>query len=55
MEALNDSLHSHTNRLTDAFNDDDRVSDEVADAYLARLLCHSNLRKGRQLRLFRGP
>ena len=48
-ETLTDSLHSLTKKLNRAFKDDDRVSDEVAGAYLARLdelrvwrnaLCH---------------
>ena len=48
-ETLTDSLHSLTKKLNKAFKDDDRVSNEVAGAYLARLdelrvwrnaLCH---------------
>ena len=48
-ETLSDSLHSLSKKLKKAFRDDNRVSDEVADAYLARLdelrvwrnaLCH---------------
>ena len=36
-ESLTDSLNSLTKKLKKAFNDDDRVPDEVARAYLARL------------------
>lgn len=48
-ESLTDSLYSLTNKLKKAFNDDDRVPDEVARTYLVRLdelrvwrnaLCH---------------
>ena len=48
-ETLTDSLYSLRKKLNKAFEDDDRVSNEVADAYLARLdelrvwrnaLCH---------------
>ena len=48
-ETLSDSLHSLSKKLNKAFGDDNRVSNEVADAYLARLdelrvwrnaLCH---------------
>ena len=48
-ESLTDSLHSLTKKLKKAFKDDDRVPDEVAGAFLARLddvriwrnaLCH---------------
>ena len=48
-ESLTDSLHSLTKKLKRAFDDDNRVPDEVAGAYLARLgelrvwrnaLCH---------------
>ena len=48
-ESLTDSLHSLTKKLKKAFGDDDRVPDEIAGAYLARLdelrvwrnaLCH---------------
>ena len=48
-ESPTDSLHALTKKLKNAFNDDDRVPDEVAGAFLARLeqvrvwrnaLCH---------------
>ena len=48
-QSLTDSLRSLTKKLKKAFNNDDRVLDDVADAYLARLnevrvwrnaLCH---------------
>ncbi len=48
-ESLTDSLRSLTDKLKRSFNDDDRVPDEVAGAFLARLeelrvwrnaLCH---------------
>ena len=48
-ESLTDSLRSLTDKLKKAFNDDDRVPDEVAGAFLTRLdelrvwrnaLCH---------------
>lgn len=48
-ETLTDSLHALTKKLNKAFEDDDRVSNEVAGAYIARLdalrvwrnaLCH---------------
>ena len=48
-KSLTDSLHSLTRKLDKAFNEDDRVPDEVAGAFIARLhelriwrnaLCH---------------
>ena len=56
-ESLTDSLHSLTKKLKKAFNDDDRLPDEVAGAFLARLdelrvwrnaLCHGAWQKFRE-------